>query len=186
MAGMTTAAIIVSAVSSVAQAANAYQNYQTQANAAQANANIAANNSRAVLTQGVYAQDQKQKEGQQYISNQHVRNLQAGAAGAGTTGDRAVAKSAYNLEKDLDMIAYNYQAKATDYLNQSKMYKYEGEVAKANAANALVAGGLNVGNSLLAGVGNKVIAGQSVGGVDSNTAAFLAKPTYARNSKLWL
>lgn len=164
MAGMAAAGTILSVVSSVSDMANRYQNYQTQASAADTNAAISKTNAQNILIQGNYAQDAKLQEGKQYISNQYVRNLQAGAAGAGTTGDKAVAKSVYNLEKDLALIAYNYQTKATDYLNQAKMYQYESKVAKANAANSLISGGLNIANNLLVS----------------------KKPTYDRNSKLWI
>lgn len=181
MAGMSAAATIISVISSAAQAANSYANYQAQAKAANINADIAENNARNVLIEGNYAQDKKLQEGKQYISGQYVSNLQSGAGGAGTTGDRAVAKSVYNLDKDLAMIAYNYSGQATDFLNQSKMFKYESKVAKANAANALIAGGLNVGNSLLSTV--KVKGSDDV--IDSISKE-AARPIYSRNSKLWL
>ena len=117
MAGMAAASTIISVVSTAAQAANSYANYQAQAKAADINAQIAENNARNTLIQGNYAQDAKLREGKQFISNQYVRNLVSGAGGAGTTGDRAVAKSAYNLDNDLNLLTYNFSTKATDFLN---------------------------------------------------------------------
>lgn len=191
MAGMAIASTVLSVAGAAAQAANNYQNFQAQAKAASANADVAANNARNVLVQGNYAQDLKLKEGKEYISNQYVRNLQSGAGGAGTTGDRAVAKSVYNLENDLSMLAYNYQTKATDYLNQSKMYKYESKVAKANAANSLIAGGINVANSIVGGASSLAAANAGGSGAGesfyvSPVAQSLSRPSYVRNSKLWL
>lgn len=186
MAGMAIASTVLSVAGAAAQAANNYQNFQAQAAAANANAKVAENNARNVLIESSYAQDQKLKEGRQYISNQYVRNMQSGAGGAGTTGDRAVAKSVYNLDKDLSMLAYNYGTKATDYLNQSKVYKYESKVAKANAANSLIAGGLNVANSLLASKSFSNNSGGAGGGLQvSPMAQELSRPSYARNSLLW-
>lgn len=180
MAGMAIASTIISIVSAAAQAANSYQNYQAQAKAANINADIAANNARQAGIESSYAQDKKMQEGKQYISGQYVSNLQSGAGGAGTTGDRAVAKSVYNLDKDLNMLAYNYSTQATDFLNQSKMFKYEAGVAKANAANALISGGLNVGNTALSKVNMR-----SDNGV-GELAKEYSRPIYSRNSKLWL
>ena len=186
MAGMAIASVIISAVSAAAQAANSYQNLQQQAKAADANAKIAENNARLKLVEGNYAQDAKLQEGKQYISRQYVGNLQSGAGGAGTTGDRAVAKSVYNLENDLNLLSYNYSTQAIDFLNQSKMYKYESKVAKANAVNTLLMGG----NSIMA---SKSINSGNNGGVSSSgsfqaspTTQELSRPIYARNSKLWL
>ena len=186
MAGMAIASVIISAVSAAAQAANSYQNLQQQAKAADANAKIAENNARLKLVEGNYAQDAKLQEGKQYISRQYVGNLQSGAGGAGTTGDRAIAKSVYNLENDLNLLSYNYSTQAIDFLNQSKMYKYESKVAKANAVNTLLMGG----NSIMA---SKSINSGNNGGVSSSgsfqaspTTQELSRPIYARNSKLWL
>lgn len=191
MAGMAIASVIISAVSAAAQAANSYQNLQQQAKAADANAKIAENNARLKLVEGNYAQDAKLQEGKQYISRQYVGNLQSGAGGAGTTGDRAVAKSVYNLENNLNLLSYNYSTQAIDFLNQSKMYKYESKVAKANAVNSLLMGGLNVGNSIMASKIDRT----KVGGSDSNfypttssypMSSYRQQNPYARNSKLWL
>lgn len=188
MAGMAIASTIISAVSAAASAANNYQNLQAQAKAADTNAKVAEANARNTLVQGNYAQDAKLREGKQYISNQFVRNLQSGAGGAGTTGDKAVAKSVYNLENDLNILSYNYAAKATDFLNQSKMYKYESKVAKANAANSLIQGGLGIANSIFASKSlnrdNFVDSNSNI--VPSAAAVELSRPAYARNSKLWL
>lgn len=190
MAGMAIASVIISAVSAAAQAANSYQNLQQQAKAADANAKIAENNARLKLVEGNYAQDTKLQEGKQYISRQYVGNLQSGAGGAGTTGDRAVAKSVYNLENDLNLLSYNYSTQAIDFLNQSKMYKYESKVAKANAVNSLLMGGLNVGNSIMASKsinsGNNNSVSSSGSFQASPTTQELSRPIYARNSKLWL
>ena len=180
MAGMAAASTIISVISAVASTANSYANYQAQVKAANTNAEISDNNARMTGIASSYAQDKKLQEGKQYISGQYVSNLQSGAAGAGTTGDRAVAKSMYNLDKDLNMLAYNYSTKATDFLNQSKMFRYEADVAKANAANTLISGGLNVGNSLLAKANVKSDAGVS------ELAKEYSRPMYSRNSKLWL
>jgi len=179
MAGMAAASTIISIVSAATQAANSYQNYQAQAKAADINADISSNNAQNVLLQSNYAQDAKLLEGKKYISNQYVRNLQSGAGGAGTTGDRAVAKSVYNLDKDLSMLAYNYSTQATDFLNKSKMFKYEAGVAKANAANALLMGGLNIGNSILAGTNIK--SGNTDNITVSNLSKDLATPSYAKD-----
>lgn len=176
MAGMAIAPVIISAVSAAAQAANSYQNFQQQSKAADANAQIAENNARLKLVEGNYAQDKKLQEGKQYISKQYVSNLQSGAAGAGTTGDKAVAKSVYNLEKDLNLLSYNYSTQAIDFLNQSKMYKYESQVAKANAVNSLLMGGLNIGNSIMASKSLNYV--QNVG--------MPGTKNYFRASKLWL
>ena len=185
MAGMAAAATVVSIVSSVAQAANAYQNYQAQAQAANINSNVANNNARMTGIQSSYAQDAKLQQGKQYVSGQYVSNLQSGAGGAGTTGDRAVAKSAYNLEKDVSLLAYNYESKAIDFLNQAKMYNYENKVAKANAANALIGGGINVANNVLARANVQNNNNVDLGYVNDYTRS-VTKPSYARNSKLWL
>ena len=188
MAGMAAASTIISVVSTAAQAANSYANYQAQAKAADINAQIAENNARNTLIQGNYAYDAKLREGKQFISNQYVRNLVSGAGGAGTTGDRAVAKSAYNLDNDLNLLTYNFSTKATDFLNQSKMFKYENKVAKANAANSLIQGGIGIANNIFA---SKTLSRDNF--VDSNSnivpsaaAVELSRPAYARNSKLWL
>ena len=189
MAGMAVASVIISAVSAAAQAANNYQNLQQQSAAAQTNAKIAENNARLKLVEGNYAQDAKLREGKEFISRQYVGNLQSGAAGAGTTGDRAVAKSAYNLENDLNLLSYNYSTQAIDFLNQSKMYKYESKVAKANAVNTLLMGGLNVGNSIAS---SKTLNRDNFTGGGGTTfqaspmTQELSRPAYARNSKLWL
>jgi hypothetical protein len=189
MAGtMGAAATVLSVVGGISQMVNGYSNYSSQAKAADINADVAAANARNTLIESSYAQDAKLQEGKQYISNQYVRNLQSGAGGAGTTGDRAVAKSAYNLEKDLSLIAYNYETKAIDFLNQSKMYKYESKVAKANAVNSLVMGGLNIGNSILAGT-NVGKASSGAGGATYQSgpmAQYVQSNPYARNSKLFL
>lgn len=188
MAGMAIASTIISAVSAAASAANNYQNLQTQAKAADTNAKVAEANARNTLVQGNYAQDAKLREGKQYISNQFVRNLQSGAGGAGTTGDKAVAKSVYNLENDLNILSYNYAAKATDFLNQSKMYKYESKVAKANAANSLIQGGLGIANSIFA---SKSLNRDNFNGGEAGSlqpgkmTQYLQQNPYARNSKLW-
>ena len=189
MAGMAVASVIISAVSAAAQAANSYKNMQTQAQAADANAKIAENNARLKLIEGNYAQDRKLQQGKEFISRQYVGNLQSGAAGAGTTGDRAVAKSVYNLENDLNILSYNYSTQAIDFLNQSKMYKYESDVAKANAVNTLLMGGLNVGNSIAS---SKTLNRDNFSGGSGTTfqaspmTQEFSRPTYARNSKLWL
>ena len=191
MAGMAVASTIISVVSAAAQAANKYQNYKAQAQAASANAQVAESNARNIAMQGSYAQDAKLQEGKQYISNQYVRNLVSGAGGAGTTGDRAVAKRAYNWAKDINFLDYNYATKATDYLNQSKMYNYENKVAKANAVNSLIGGGIGIANSVLASKIDRT----KVGGSDSNfypatssypMSSYWQQNPYARNSKLWL
>ena len=181
MAGMAAASTIISVVSAAAQAANAYQNYQTQVKAANANAAISDSNARMAGIESSYAIDKKMQEGKQYISGQYVSNLQSGAAGAGTTGDRAVAKSMYNLDKDLNMLAYNYSTKATDFLNQSKMFRYEADVAKANAANTLISGGLNIGNSVLARANVKSDAGVDNVSVSGMYKDF-ATPNYAKSA----
>ena len=190
MAGMAIASVIISAVSAAAQAANSYQNLQQQAKAADANAKIAENNARLKLVEGNYAQDRKLQQGKEFISRQYVGNLQSGVAGAGTTGDRAVAKSVYNLENDLNLLSYNYSTQAIDFLNQSKMYKYKSKVAKANAVNSLLMGGLNVGNSIMASKsinsGNNSCVSSSGSFQASPTTQELSRPIYARNSKLWL
>lgn len=182
MAGMAVASTIISVVSAAAQAANNYQNYKAQAQAASANAQVAENNARNVAMQGSYAQDAKLQEGKQYISNQYVRNLVSGAGGAGTTGDRAVAKSAYNLARDINFLDYNYATKATDYLNQSKMYNYENKVAKANAVNSLIGGGIGVANSVLA---SKTLKRDDFRDnnniVPSAMAVEFSRPSYAQN-----
>lgn len=181
MAGMAVASTIISVVSAAAQAANNYQNYKAQAQAASANAQVAENNARNVAMQGSYAQDAKLQEGKQYISNQYVRNLVSGAGGAGTTGDRAVAKSAYNLAKDINFLDYNYATKATDYLNQSKMYNYENKVAKANAVNSLIGGGIGVANSIFA---SKSLNRDNYSGGTFQASPMtqeLSRPSYAQN-----
>lgn len=186
MAGMTAATTIISVISAAAQAANSYQNYKAQAKAASINAQVAESDARNIAMQGSYAQDAKLQEGKQYLSNQYVRNLQSGAAGVGTTGDRAVAKSAYNLAKDINFLDYNYATKATDYLNQSKMYNYENKVAKANAVNSLIGGGISVANSIFA---SKSLNRDNYSGGTFQASPMtqeLSRPAYARNSKLWL
>lgn len=188
MAGMAAATTIISVISAAAQAANGYQNYQAQAKAANINAQVAESNARNVAMQGNYAQDAKLQEGKQYISNQYVRNLVSGAGGAGTTGDRAVAKSAYNLARDINLLDYNYATKATDYLNQSKAYKYENAVAKANAANSLIGGGIGIANSVLA---SKTLKRDDFSGGGATyqpgpLAQYVSSNPYARNSKLFL
>lgn len=169
MAGMAIASKIISVVSAAAQAANSYQNYQAQAQGASANAQVAESNARNVAVQGNYAQDAKLREGKQFISRQYVGNLQSGAGGAGTTGDRAVAKSVYNLENDLNLLSYNFQTKSIDFLNQAKMYKYEKRVAKANAANSLIGGGLGVANSIFSSKSfdRNSVSGTSTGGANA-------------------
>lgn len=187
MAGMAAATTIISVISAAAQAANSYQNYQAQAKAANINAQVAESNARLKLVEGNYAQDAKLQEGKQYISNQYVRNLQSGAGGAGTTGDRAVAKSVYNLDNDLNLLSYNYSTQAVDFLNQAKMYKYESKVAKANAVNSLLIGGLNIGNSVLASKSFDKSSGAGGGTFQASPMTQeLSRPAYARNSKLWL
>lgn len=199
MAGMAIASVIISAASAAAQAANSYQNMQTAAQAADANAKIAENNARLKLVEGNYAQDRKLQQGKEFISGQYVGNLQSGVAGAGTTGDKAVAKSVYNLENDLNLLSYNYSTQAVDFLNQSKMYKYESKVAKANAVNTLLMGGLNVGNSIAS---SKTVSNSNNGSGTTFQASpmtqELSKPSYTQNvgmpgtknyfraSKLWL
>lgn len=183
MAGMAIAGKILSIVSTLATTANNYQNLQQQIKANEINENIATNNANNVLVQGNYAKDVKLLEGKKYIANQYVKNLQSGAGGAGTTGEKAVVKSVNNLENDLNLLSYNYHTKAVDFLNQAKMFNYESKVAKANAANLLIAGGLNVVNSLIP---QQTDLNNTTKTMDSKFFNGLAKPMYARNSKLFL
>ena len=68
----------------------------------------------------------------------------------------------------------------------NKMFNYESKVAKANAANLLIAGGLNVVNSLVPQKLQQTDLNNTTKTMDSNFFFFFSKPMYARNSKLFL
>lgn len=189
MAGMGVATMVMAIASTVAQTVNSYQNMQAQAEANKANAQVAETNARNKRLEADVAKDRLLREGRQHISKQYVGNLVSGASGADTTANRALEQSAINLNKDLKYLDFNYGNQAVDFLNQSAMYRYQSDVARANAGNALIGGAIGVGNSIMQ-YGAKNMKANNMDNMKAdnfagNFAYEKSVPIYNRHSKLF-
>jgi len=150
----------------------AYKNGMAQAEAAAQNAAIADNNAAATRYKGVQEQDRILSSGKQQISKQFVAALQGGSIGGGTS-ENAIAKSVYNLKRDLTNTTYNYETEAIGFLNESKLQKYYGKMYKQNAAAGLAGGVLGAAASVLGAVGGGAGSAAGTGATAAKTSSLL-------------
>lgn len=138
----------ISAMGAIKSAQAQSASYQAQANANEYNATVEKNNAQVALDQ---ANAQEEAQRRHFAALQGQAYAGVAQSGAGFEGSNAdiLKQNAVNNELDALTIRYEGQNKSTGLLAQSELDKYSATTNRMNASNAMTAGYLNAGSSLL-------------------------------------
>lgn len=148
-------AVIAAAVSAAGAAgASAYGDYstkKTQSKLAQYQADVAENNRKSALAQGVEQEQQARREQREFIGTQR-----AGLGEAGIFGKSSIdllEESMINSEFDILNIRAQAEQNSANFLQQSQMKRAESKQYKKAARMALISGGLDMASSAASALG---------------------------------
>lgn len=163
--GLLIAAAAVSAAGSVVQGIQAKQQGDYQASVARINQNLAAQDRRTAIDQGVVDQVREDRKAAQLQGQQRVALAGAGVDTTfGTAGDLAGDASLIASENRQDIVT-NTDRQARGFAIQSMNYGAQAQAAKMQGNSALVNGLFQAGGTILGGATQvkKYQAGQRYG-----------------------
>lgn len=146
--GMTAVAGGISALGAIQQAQAASAQAKSAAQAQEYNAAVARNNEIAVNQQTSFAEDQQRRRFRALQAEGMVAAAQSGA-GLGGSNEDVLRQNAIANELDALTIRYEGQMKARGLLAQAELDRMQAEANRRAAKQAMTAGAINAGTSLL-------------------------------------
>ena len=144
------ASTLMSAVGTVASSNAQAKSLKSQQRAAEYNATVQEQQSRANLVAGTRAESDQRSKARAVIGRQAAQQGQSGLLTTGTAAD-LFRRSYEEAERDALNIRYQNQVQAVQGINQQALTRYEGRAAGKAAGVARTSGLLSASSVLLSG-----------------------------------